>query len=83
MCRVRVTTLANVPHAVMLTVSPLVCTVTCTTRGNEALFDAAKQVVLQRYPELSPEALPMHMMEWAQMIERDRAISRAAAQIGK
>jgi hypothetical protein len=57
--------------------------VTCTNRGNEALFDAAKQVVLQRYPELSPEAIPMHMMEWAQMIERDRAISRAAAQLGK
>lgn len=52
-------------------------------RGNEALFNAARQVVLQWYPELNPEALPMHMLEWSRMIERDRVIARAAFQLGK
>ena len=42
-------------------------------RGNTRLFEEARRVVLSRYPELNPEALPMHMLEWAQMIERDRA----------
>lgn len=47
------------------------------------MFNAARQVVLQRYPELHPEALPMHMLDWSRMIERDRAIARAAFQLGK
>lgn len=59
------------------------CFYSLARRGNKALFKAARKTLLLRYPELSPEALPMHMMEWAQMIERDRAIARAAAQLGK
>lgn len=41
-------------------------------RGNYRLFEAVREVVLQHYPEFSPEALPMHMHEWAQMIELDK-----------
>jgi hypothetical protein len=59
----------------------LLLTLLCSTlrRGNERLFSAAKHVILKHYPEFNPERLPMHMAEWAQMIERDRAIARAAA----
>jgi hypothetical protein len=40
--------------------------------GNKKLFSAAKKVVTLYYPELAPEVLPMHMMEWSQMIDRER-----------
>ena len=40
--------------------------------GNKALFEAARAVVILHYPEFSQEALPMHMLEWSQMIEQDR-----------
>lgn len=43
-----------------------------TNRGNAKLFEAAKAVVSTYYPEWVCEALPMHMMEWAQMIELER-----------
>jgi hypothetical protein len=33
-----------------------------------------RKVVLRAFPDLAPEALPMHMLEWAQMIERDRQL---------
>jgi hypothetical protein len=43
-------------------------------RGNTRLFEEVRKVVLRAYPDLAPEALPMHMLEWAQMIERDRQL---------
>jgi hypothetical protein len=43
-------------------------------RGNTRLFEEVRKVVLRAFPDLAPEALPMHMLEWAQMIERDRLL---------
>lgn len=48
-------------------------------RGNTKLFMAARAVVSKHYPAFTQEAVPMHMMEWAQMIEMDkqRGITKA------
>jgi len=40
--------------------------------GNTKLFKAARAVISRYYPEFTQEALPMHMMEWSQMIEMDK-----------
>jgi hypothetical protein len=42
------------------------------------LFEATKAVVSVNYPDWVPDAMRMHMLEWAQMIERDELEARNA-----
>lgn len=37
------------------------------------MFETVRDVIIRNYPEWIPEAMSMHMLEWAAMIELENA----------
>ena len=40
-------------------------------RGNKIFFEAVKKVVISSYPEWTPDAIPMHLNQWMEMIVQE------------